>query len=413
MRKINDRLLITEIMAFSVIISIFLNYVLTISYTTPYSIIWFLTFSFVLILLKIKSLTRRDFILLTISDAIATIYVFWLMRGENLTDPSFLLQSGTDERGFWTVASLYLDGYFGIKYTAYPYILYAEFLIFGKNYFCCLLFNVFLVQTMKTLFCRKIKEFISDRSALLAATIIVAFFPYSFLISTHLYRESLYFIFVFISFYYFAKYLYDKSERCILLAALLIMPVLYLHIGFLPILFVYVLVYIRDQKGISRDNIYKTVPAIISLAVLIVFSLRGSSADTYLKFSSGNAVERFMARLSTHSGTTLRAGSAYLLWVEIHNIWQLLVFTPLKTFYYLFSPLPMNWRGISDVVAFLLDSSFHLTNLCFAIKILRKPKKYNISPDKFKVLKFDTFRVPFISFNSVFNIIYSLMIWIN
>lgn len=53
------------------------------------------------------------------------------------------------------------------------------------------------------------------------------------------------------------------------------------------------------------------------------------------------------------------AGSAYLTWLTISDPYLLLLFSPLKMFYFLFSPLPLDWRGAMDVVAFVLDSTFY------------------------------------------------------
>lgn len=54
------------------------------------------------------------------------------------------------------------------------------------------------------------------------------------------------------------------------------------------------------------------------------------------------------------------AGSAYLEWLTISNPYLLLLFSPLKMFYFLFSPIPSDWRNATDVVAFVLDSTFYI-----------------------------------------------------
>lgn len=54
------------------------------------------------------------------------------------------------------------------------------------------------------------------------------------------------------------------------------------------------------------------------------------------------------------------AGSAYLTWLTISNPYLLLLFSPLKMFYFIFSPLPPDWRGGMDLIAFFFDSSFYL-----------------------------------------------------
>ena len=66
------------------------------------------------------------------------------------------------------------------------------------------------------------------------------------------------------------------------------------------------------------------------------------------------------------------AGSAYLVGLNADTWYMMLLYSPIKLLYYLFSPLPMNWRGLSDVLAFLLDSSIHLLYFYFILLYMRK-----------------------------------------
>jgi len=63
----------------------------------------------------------------------------------------------------------------------------------------------------------------------------------------------------------------------------------------------------------------------------------------------------FIAKVNTD----VQGGSAYLTWINPDSTTQALLFSPLKMFYFLFSPIPLDWRGIGDIFGFCLDSSIH------------------------------------------------------
>ncbi|MBQ2513689.1 MAG: hypothetical protein II535_00685, partial [Bacteroidales bacterium] len=54
------------------------------------------------------------------------------------------------------------------------------------------------------------------------------------------------------------------------------------------------------------------------------------------------------------------AGSTYLLWMQKLGVGVRLLLSPVRMFYLLFSPLPTDWRGLSDVVVFCVDSLVYL-----------------------------------------------------
>ena len=104
-----------------------------------------------------------------------------------------------------------------------------------------------------------------------------------------------------------------------------------------------------------------SISFIIIATVMIL--LLGDSSDMFTgKFQSASSSDGLLATIN--ADTT--GDSAYLTWVKADSLWMGLVFSPLKMFYFLFSPLPTNWRGFGDVIAFMIDSSFYIF-LCWNI----------------------------------------------
>lgn len=73
-----------------------------------------------------------------------------------------------------------------------------------------------------------------------------------------------------------------------------------------------------------------------------------------------------------------KGGSDYLLWLPVSSMSDAIVFSPFKMFYFLLSPVPWEWRGIQDILAFFIDSIWYLI-LCWGI--------YKSKPNAFNTLK--------------------------
>lgn len=75
------------------------------------------------------------------------------------------------------------------------------------------------------------------------------------------------------------------------------------------------------------------------------------------------------------------AGSSYLTWLTISNPYLLLLFSPLKMFYFLFSPIPLDWRNGMDVFTFCFDSTFYIFafgKVVFSLKKIVKAEQKNV-----------------------------------
>jgi hypothetical protein len=65
-------------------------------------------------------------------------------------------------------------------------------------------------------------------------------------------------------------------------------------------------------------------------------------------------------------------GSQYLTGISINNFWQLILYSPIYMFYFLTSPLPMDWRGFGDILAFSIDGIFYIYFLFYSVYFSRK-----------------------------------------
>ena len=119
---------------------------------------------------------------------------------------------------------------------------------------------------------------------------------------------------------------------------------------------------VKSQKAVF------SLKSIIVLAVIMAGSiLLFSSTDVFT-----NKVDRIMQSESlenTLSNFIRDSGrSAYLTWINPQNTTQIILYSPLKIFYFLFSPMPMNWQNVIDIAAFFTDSLVYFLLLWFIFK---------------------------------------------
>lgn len=139
-----------------------------------------------------------------------------------------------------------------------------------------------------------------------------------------------------------------------------------LHSGVVAVLVAYLiflLFYDRKEESFCiKWNICIRF-AIISAMFLLIFLKFGDS----IFFKFGNIQE--ISDISDRAWTSVRGGSGYVLPGNgASSLGEILLYTPIRAIYFMFSPMPKYWRGIGDVIAFLICSVPHIIGGILFIK---------------------------------------------
>lgn len=204
--------------------------------------------------------------------------------------------------------------------------------------------------------------------------VIVSFMPMLLCFSGILLREAWIEFFIALSLYYFICWFYRRGVvlHNVVMSLICVLLATWMHSGCFVIAVGYFLAFLSYNPSLQKIKF--TGWTIILAVILVLFVLFFSAFQNILasRFSAlaDNGVEETLVNVYTsrHIG-----GSRYLTWLPVTNPFLSILFAPLKMFYFLFSPLPTEWRGMSDIVAFLLDSSLYLYLSYFIMK--NKPKK--------------------------------------
>ena len=107
--------------------------------------------------------------------------------------------------------------------------------------------------------------------------------------------------------------------------------------------------------------------------------------DTLLEKVGGGDVDRIIA---ANNYTSLKmAGSGYLQSVTTTSLGQIIAYLPLFMFYFLYSPTPDMFRGLLDIISFILNSSIYLYFTFYGFYLYRKIKKRLTLTEK-KIVKY-------------------------
>lgn len=200
---------------------------------------------------------------------------------------------------------------------------------------------------------------------------IASFFPNSIIMSAIFLREIIPTFLVTLSLLEFIKWFISGKSSNAALSIFFLGFASMFHSGVIGIIVGYFFGFLFFDRNHNKLRFsVKTVGAFIIMILVIVLSFNYLDDLILRKFRSVEDLTDIYSTANKRLG-----GSAYLTGLTINNPIQLVVFGPIKSFFFLTAPLPMNWRGFMDVFSFFTDSLLYL--IVLTRMILNKPRAYN------------------------------------
>lgn len=192
----------------------------------------------------------------------------------------------------------------------------------------------------------------------------VVFLPNMIIFSAILLREAWVEFFVTASVLFFIRWFQSGKMTNIIMVIISLLNASYMHSGVLGLMMGYVVAFLTYNPRTHKVQLSaSTIGCLCILAVSCILFLK--QADLFTdKFQSFDfeSEDDFLNKINTTSG----GGADYLTWINTDNFVVGLLFAPLKMFYFLFSPLPTEWRGLNDLIGFLMDGAIYMW-LCWII----------------------------------------------
>ena len=252
--------------------------------------------------------------------------------------------------------------------TNYPTVLVGEFKIFGINRYVTCYINAFIsmlaIYFLLKCFCLlRIK-----RGVRLFLLFCFSFNAFFILYGSEVFREPIYTLFVTMSLYYYIKWTISRQPHSIMIALVTLIPVIWLHGGYVMIAGGYIISCIIDFRRITFERmIYKSI-LVVTSTMVAAFALFGSwlSGVSYINvLNMEGGVSAYWEHFDyVQTVINSDAGSHYLGWmVGVSSLGAVIIYTPIRMMYFLYSPMIWDCYRVQDYLLFFTDSILFLLAL--------------------------------------------------
>lgn len=328
-----------------------------------------LTSIFLMIDLSRKNFPKEIYIILLISYLLRIFFLFFDLYGQEL----FILpNSGFDSEMFHEAALHGIaTGDYGRGHI-YSYVVGIIYSLFGNNRMISQFINVLFSMHGILIVYSTLKLYNVRDKAKYNVLALISLMPNFAILSSLLLRESVIIFLCILSFYCFSLWLVKNRTGMLMLAYALGLLIAIFHSGsiFLIISYtVFLILYNREKHQFNFS--VKSVAAAIVFAFIFMVLFQNFYDLFFAKFSN-------IEDLTDVTDIHVMGESGYSVGFAIGNpIVNFVVNTPIRVFYFVFSPLPWDWRGIFDVMAFAFSGMYYGYVLYFSFKNLIKGKLWN------------------------------------
>lgn len=233
-------------------------------------------------------------------------------------------------------------------------------------------FNVFFGMCTLLIIRRFLSQINITQKSKQLVMMLATFAPTMVILSGILLREAWIQFFATLSILYFTHWFTKGQNSYIIYCLLSVIAAAIMHSGMIALAIGYSVAFICYNPRAGRTQFSsKSILSILILIAFTAFIMNNMELfnDKQGKMHDGDSDKAIMASYKTIGG-----GSDYLTWLPIDNPVMAWLFTPLKMFYFLFSPIPLDWRGTNDIIAFVTDSCvyIYLTWAIYKLKLKNK-----------------------------------------
>ena len=313
--------------------------------------------------------TRDYFDQLLCGFSIRIILLYFDLFGTSIHT---LPQSGADSSMFYRAAQQW--AVYGIESRRgfFVWFLWKLFCLIGVNRLYAQFLLMLLSVASLIMFIFIIDKLIFEDEIKNQTAWILCLLPNYALLSSILLRESLVTFLITTSICFFIKWMRNGEAIAFILATLISISGCLFHSGCIGITIGYVICLLLYDP--YEHRIHASLNGTIS-ALVFAFGI------AFLFLNYGDSLLGKFANIETIqdiANTSGGAGSSYAQYVgNSNNPVNMFMFTIPRIVYFLFSPFPWQWRGITDIITFFFSSSFYLVAVNNAIRYLKSKEQQN------------------------------------
>ena len=296
------------------------------------------------------------------------VLLFWDIYGRSI----FVLpNSGMDSEMFYGQSILFMNTGETSR-GLFPKVMGSIMTIVGPSRLFIQFIAVLFSVVSLVLLAYMMHELLISETVKRNVCCIVALLPNLSIISSLFLRESILSMFIVISFYIF--YLWFKGGNILLYFSAFALAFVAsafhsgcaaIAVGYIAILLLY-----DRQNNVFKMKVKNIVPAVLML--LVISFLYVNYGDVL--FGKMNSIES----ISDVAEDQDRGASSYVQYVgNSNNPINMIIFTIPRIFFFIASPLPIQWRGLNDIIAFCFSSLFFISVAWYTIRFIASGKKEN------------------------------------
>jgi hypothetical protein len=287
----------------------------------------------------------------------------------------------TDWYGFIQKAELIFFGKASFVNQEYPYLVSWMYKIFGVNDYLVQLLNV-VFSTMASYYVYKSLDLVHIRKSTITIVLfVISFSPFMLLYGAFFMREPIYFCSVTFSVYCFIRWVYYNKLAFFILSEISLIPAAYLQReGFAVGMILNAVLFLlySHKVGLYLFN-HKLNTLFIILLILITIPYAYKMIGQL-----GYGLDYIGKTLYNHNREG--GGSQYLSTMNYNiSLLDFILYTPIRLFFFFFSPVPWECRGVKDLVAFCTDSLVYFVFWFQYVQYLLK-KRYRIVEKKISII---------------------------
>lgn len=327
---------------------------------------YYLTFSFiiftVIVLFFVLLINYTKFFVIIYTSFIVRVVMMLIDRREG---ESIIPHSGEDSENFYATGievsnnlPMLNEDIYGGFYSKFLGLL---FYMYGDDRLFAQFLNIIIIMTAILIVIHIFRMLDISIEIQFFLVMLMSFFPHSLIFGSILVRESIISFMVVLSLYFFIRWFKKRERSSALFSVIFIMLGASFHTAVIGILIGYLFGFIFYKHASERFefSVESLVPFGLFAVIMTYILVFPDTVSGLPMFNKVDQVFNEDAGLY-ETVSSARGGSAYLEGLEVNNLFQMLLYSPIKLIYFISSPMPWNISNLNDLIAFVLDGIFYL-----------------------------------------------------
>jgi len=309
--------------------------------------------------------------ILLLSAIIRFLIMLWNVYGREIyclpgigTDTEHFFSAGSQIASDLSLLSKQIYGSYYSKYLGVLFYLCGNSYLLASyiNYLCGVFSIIVIYKTLND-------QDVSIKAKMVSVGLI-SFGPINMIICSSLRREAFIFLFVSLSLMHVIKWYRSGSLINGFSSLTFVLLASVLHAGIIGVCsgYIILILFYSRKKGKWHITVRTFVAGLLILISSILIVTRYANVFLAKLYIEDEEDIFFHAQRAV-------GDAAYLRGIRINTISDFIRYIPIKIIYFLFSPMPWNWRGINDIIAFGLDSIIYILLAAKLIKGLFQARK--------------------------------------